>query len=232
MTFSRLFTLLIALIAISIGSAFLHTLAFPDPVWPLEKGERIALLPGTSVTQSFTSSRDYLRQVEILFGKFTLQDDDRLTVELRDSQCIAVLAQTKLAYQSFDSEHTYAFVFDPLQHSHNETYCLALTFESDRTIEKTKAPRLFTDLAAQASPFTLTEKGMPIANTAPIAIRPGYQNSSLFTTLGELTDRISQYKPIFLKDGFLVTFAILGLVLTFLALIVLGRETRSLDEER
>ncbi len=224
MSFQRFFLILTLLITLSLGTTFFHGLGFPDSAWPLDKGERVTLSAGATLTQTFTSSRDHLRQIEILFGKFTLQGEDRLKLELRDSTCATPLAQTTLSDRSFDSEHTYAFVFDRIPDSQDQTYCLALLFTSDREIEKSKAPRLFIDQRAQAPAYTLTEKDAPAQGIAPLAIRPGYSNASLLATLSELMNRISQYKPAFLKDGVLTVFAVLGLVLTFLSLILLARE--------
>lgn len=232
MSFKHSFLTLLFVITLSIGYAFYHSAAFPDPTWPLDKGERVTLSPGTTLTQTFTSNRDHLRRIEILFGKFTLQEEDRLTIELRDGTCSASLAETTLPRRAFDSEHTYSFVFDQIPDSRNQTYCLALLFESNRQIEKTKAPRLFTDLSAQAPPYAITEKDTVTPGNSPIAIRPGYVNASFVATLDELVDRISQYKPAFLKDGILIVLAIFGLGLTFMVPILLAHEKRVLEEEQ
>ncbi len=224
MTFQRFFFILCLFIALDLGYAFSRTLAFPDSAWPLDKGERITLTSGITLTQPFTSSRDHLRQIEILFGKFTLQGEDQLTLELRDRSCATPLAQTKLSKRSFDSEHTYAFIFDPIKHSQNQTFCLAVRFDSERPIEKSKAPRLFTDQRAQAPSYSLIDTDVVTPGQLPAAIRPGYSHASLLATLNELVDRISQYKPGFLKDGVVATLAVLGLFLTCLTLILLARE--------
>lgn len=230
MSFQRFFLILTLLITLSLGTTFFHGLGFPDSAWPLDKGERVTLSAGATLTQTFTSSRDHLRQIEILFGKFTLQGDDQLTLELRDSTCSTTLAETTLADRSFDSEHTYTFVFDPLEHSKDQTYCLALLFDSQRTIEKSKAPRLFTDQRAQAPSYILAEKDVITPGIFPLAIRPGYSNSSLINTLNELIDRISQYKPAFLKDGVVTAFAVFGLVFTFLVLLLLVHKDPASEE--
>lgn len=232
MSFQRLSHALIILIAVNLSLSFLHILAFPDPTWSLSKGERVNLPPHASLTQTFTANRTNLRRVEILFGKFTLQEEDWLTLELRDGACSTLLAQTKFARRSFDSEHTYAFVFDRIPDSRDQTYCLTILFTSDRSVEKTKAPRLFTDLSAQAPPYAITEKDSVTPGNSPIAIRPGYVNASFVATLDELVDRISQYKPAFLKDGILIVLAIFGLGLTFMVPILLAHEKRVLEEEQ
>lgn len=214
----------LALLLLATGYVFLRTVAFPDPSWPLDKGERVTLPAQATLTQPFAAHRDGLRQVEILLGKFTLKESDRLTLELRDEECAAVLSRTELKNESFDSEHTYAFIFDRIPDSEGRRFCLAASFSSGRNIPKDKTPRFFTDLSAEAASYTLegAEAGRTVGS-APVAIRPGYRPATLAATGDELTDRISQYKPPFLKGGFLVVFAALGLILTVGAACLLVR---------
>ncbi len=224
--FQTLTLTILVLTLLSIGGAFVRDFGLPDSTWPLDKGERVTLSPGESLTQTFTARRGGLSKVEILFGKFTLKNSDRLTLELRDERCEDVLARRELQDESFDSEHTYAFVFDRVEGSVDETYCFRAGFESSREVAKDKAPRFFTDRVSAAEPYLLEGDVGTFPGTGPIAIRPGYRNASLLADLSELTDRISQYKPAFLKGGWLAAAAASGLVLTLLSAILLLRENR------
>lgn len=222
--FKYLFYSLLALIALFISCAFARTFAFPDASWPLDKGERVIIAPSEILTQTIIANKDGLRRVEILFGKFTLMKEDELLVELRDSSCSSVLSQKRLSDQSFDSEYTHNFVFDRIQNSSNQTYCLTLTFTTNRPVAKDKSPRLFVDDSAEGTPYALKNIGGETKEgPGPLAIRPGYTNDSFFANANEFFDRISQYKPIFLKSWFLIVFSAGGLALTFFTLVLLIR---------
>ncbi len=228
MPFQHFSFLLLILIILMLSFSFLRILAFPDATWSLDKGERVNLSPKATLFQTFTAHHDNLRQIEILFGKFTLEKSDVLILELVQGECTGlsieslVLATEDLSSRSFDSEHPYTFVFDPIRDSENQRYCFMATFGTDRVIDKNKAPRFFTDLSKEEVPYTLSSERDP--GTDPIAIRPGYTNNSILTTFQELIDRISQYKPAFLKDGWLLFFASSGLIFTFLIAVLLMRE--------
>lgn len=233
MSFSRLFLIALFLCLASIGFTFGRIVAFPDSAsWPLDKGERVTLLPGDRLTQTFTGTRDGLRQIEILFGKFTLEGRDRLTLLLLDSSCSSPMASKTLSRRSFDSEHTFTFIFDQREASRDKEYCLGLSYETDRAIAKDKAPRLFTDLSAKGDPFVIAKSEMQESGNAPIAIRPGYRDQSFLSTMSELIDRISQYKPFFLKDGYLATLFVLSLVLTIAVIVLLTREEPGREENQ
>ncbi len=225
MTFKHLSYLALALILLFIGVSFLHTFAFPDPAWKLDKGERVTVSPGEVLSQTFISSQNGLRRIEILFGKFTLEADDRLAVELRDSSCSSLIAQETLSGRSYDSEHTHSFIFDRISDSKDKAYCLTFTFATDRPVAKGKSPRLFIDKAAPGSPYAfLNQGGGKEVGAGPIAIRPGYTHDSFSDNAKEFFERISQYKPLFLKNWFLIAFALGGLALTFLAIMLLIKE--------
>lgn len=228
MPFKYIFFSLLTLIALSIGFGFYQLFAFPDSAWPLKKGERVNLSPGEVLTQQFVANRDGLRRVEILFGKFSLERDDVFSIELRDANCSSVLAEKTFSGESFDSEYTYHFLFDRIENSKDQTFCFTSTFTTNRPVAKTKAPRFFIDEEAeQRTPHMIKNAGgETIPGIGPVAIRPGYTNSSFFANADEFFDRVSQYKPAFLKSWFLITFATLGVVLTFLTIALLIREEK------
>lgn len=219
------FLSLLILITVSISFGFVQQFAFPDPEWPLRKGDRVVLLPGEILEQQIATSRDGLQKIEVLFGKFELTGDAKLTLEVRDSSCTAVLAQKSLSETSFDSEYTHAFIFDRIPDSGGKIYCFRANFISNQPIKKEKAPRLFLDEEGKGAPYSLTnpggEKGV---GAGSLAIRPGYTNATFFANASEFFDRISQYKPFFLKGWFLITLVIIGFGLTFIIFISLGAE--------
>lgn len=222
------FYLVLGLILFSLIFGFLRLFGFPDSDWSLQKGERVVLLPGESLSQTFTTGRDGLRRIEILFGKFTLEGEDELMLELRDDTCSQILAQKTLVKKSFDSEYTYNFLFDAIHDSQNKTYCFMATFTTNRPVAKTKAPRFFIDEEAkQSALYTVTNpSGEKTPGPGLLAIRPGYINTSLVANGQEFFNRISQYKPFFLKSWFLLGLVTVGSITTFAAMIFLIREEK------
>lgn len=221
----HIFFALLGLIVLSLGATFVYTFAFPDASWPLKKGERVVLLPGESFEQLLTAPRDGLTKIEILFGKFTLEGDAELLVELRDQTCTSVLAQESIREQSFDSEYTYSFVFDRIQDSKDKTYCFTASFISNQPIKKDKAPRFFLDEEGQHFVHTFkNQAGERTEGPEPVAIRPSFTNDSFLTNVQELFDRISQYKASLFKGWVLMVLATLGFTLTILVTILLIRE--------
>lgn len=223
-SFQRIFWVILILVVLALGFGFGRLFAFPDSSWPLDKGERVTLAPGETLIQPFMGSRDGLRRVEILFGKFSLLEDDVLTLELRDTNCTNVLAKETFKKQSFDSEYTYSFLFNRIKNSKNQLYCVAFTFESNRKVTKEKAPRFFVDRSAQQPAYIIKSAGGETASTQATTIRPGYTNDSFFANADELFDRMSQYKPWFLKSWYLITFAVFGLILTLVVTTLLIKE--------
>ena len=65
------------------------------------------------------------------------------------------------------------------------------------------------------------DTGVP-RNDQSLSMRTVYRNATLWQDLGELNDRISQYKPWFLKDFFIGTIATLFVILstTLIALLI------------
>ncbi|GAB1446106.1 hypothetical protein MASR2M41_18570 [Flammeovirgaceae bacterium] len=225
MNVKYLFYSLLAVIALSIGVVFVSLFAFPDPTFRLEKGDRVTVLPDETLEQPFVSSRDGLRQIEVLFGNFNLQGDTRLLLELKDNACVTVLARKMLSHGSFDSEHTSSFTFDRIPDSGGKMYCFTARVSGTMPLKKDKAPRFFIDKASPAAPYSLiAPNGVQDRGTGAIAIRPGYANSTLSENVEELTDRISQYKPPFLKSWFLITFSFIGFILTLGTILLLIRE--------
>src|SRR5690349_5946307 len=145
MSYKHIFSLTLALILISLGVGFSHLFTFPDSAFPLQKGERINVLPGEVLTQTFASNRDGLQKIEILLGNFDLPRDSELILEVRDSSCDALIAHETLSGRSFDSEHTYSLLFDRIPDSGGKNYCFAAKFQSNQPVKKEKSPRFFVD---------------------------------------------------------------------------------------
>ncbi len=175
---------------ILIGVSFLRQLNFPDSVYVLEKGSRMEIIPGDVLQQKFTASRDGLSNLKILFGGKPLTKDYKLDLILADENCAKKIRKTTLrGGQKFNSKYLYDFKFSKIDDSKNKEYCLKIVYTTTAENPKKKEVRLFEnnnqDYAGQ------------------FIFRPSYKNPTITQDLYQLNQRMSQYKPWFLKGGYL-----------------------------
>lgn len=221
-------TVFLASIAVLTMLVFINLerqLGFPDTRFPLEKGEKIKLdEPGA--TQTFVARRDDLSGVNILFGGSSIKEGGTLSFTLLDEKCEKTLRKEKRFVKTLNADNSTNFSFSRIPDSAGKTFCFKTSFAPEKGSKKA---------AIFAVPNTLPDEKLALiinGENRPgesLAIRPVYRNANLFADLVELNQRISQYKPWFLKDAFLATIIILsiGLSFTFLFLAVLSKEMDS-----
>ncbi|GBE16715.1 hypothetical protein BMS3Abin15_00537 [bacterium BMS3Abin15] len=216
----------LAILIIALSFVFYYlavTWDFPDSQWVIDKGnnEKIELEPGEKVTQKFTASRNNLSRIEILFAKANLSPGGKIIMEVNDENCSEKIRQAALNVVRLSSDSTYSFNFPKIKDSAGKTYCLVLYFEETKGKTK-KDPRIFihpNPPAANAGLYNQT-LGEEYENQS-LAMRPAYQNDSWRENLQELNQRISQYKPWFLKAGYLGVIAFSFIILSILLIVIL-----------
>lgn len=194
--------------------------SFPDPTWPLLKEEKIELEKNQPLFQVFTARRDNLSRVEFLMSSASIKPGGRLKLELRDETCSQILRQASWKVSNLDSEDTYAFRFRRLENSQGKDFCFSASFEPQD--EKKKAKIFLHNQPPAGSQYFLNSATGEKFSDRSLSLRPGYQNASLGKNLTELNQRISQYKPWFLKHYFLslIIFAFLFLSLLIVSLLI------------
>lgn len=191
--------------------------SFPDTSWPLEKDEKVKIEAGTPLVQKFTANRDGLARIKVLFANSSLGDGGTLAMKIYDETCVSFLRQSTFTVTSLDSDNTIDFAFSRIPDSKDKAFCLNLTYEPKKGA---KSANIF--LLNNPSPESqfLSLNGQ-VRPDQSIAMRPAYQNASWWQNIIELDQRISQYKPWFLKSYYLMAIAFLFIFFSILAVVLL-----------
>lgn len=199
----NIFLTVFAVLLLAIFFQFFSLLSFPDSNIVLTKGDTVKLQPDTSLTQKFTANRDGLAKVEFLLRTpgIVFENNDVMQMTLADENCQNPIRQGEMKESFLNSGNLYEFSFAKIENSQNKTFCVIATFKPIKA--SAKAIQLFTQDGTQLS------------------IRQVYVNDNVWQNLSELNQRISQYKPFFLKHAFLATISILFIILSILLVLTL-----------
>lgn len=193
-----------AIFLIAIFFKFAQLLSFPDSSIVLQKGLLVKIQPKETVTQKFTADRNGLAKVEALLRSpgIKYENGDKMEMKLLEENCEKIIFTGELKLLFLNSNNLYEFNFPRIDDSKNKTYCLSATFQNKKANAKS------------IQFFTAGDQ-----ENQPLSIRPVYKNSNIFENLSELNQRISQYKPWFLKHYFL-WFISFGFILLSILIIV------------
>ena len=185
---------------------FFSLLSFTDSSVVLQKGLKIKINPGETLTQKFTANRNGLAKVEILMHQSGIkyENGDKVQAKISDKDCQNVLREGELKESFLDTENLYLFSFAPISDSEDKEFCFIATF---LPVNPTAKSLQF---------FTTGEE-----ENQPYSIRTVYKNQNILQDLSELNQRISQYKPWFLKHYYLYTVSILFIILSISLVVIL-----------
>lgn len=216
-SYSKIFLLFLLSIALlGIGWQFTNQFSFRDSAIILTKGDPIKILPGQTLTQTFIPKQGALKRIEFLVRNPEPKKGDLITVTLADSHCQMPLRETTLKKGYLQSDNLFIATFNPpLSVSADDVLCVMLHFNGQK--HRSEFLRFFTQ-ESRSETFRELKINSEVQADQVLSIRPAYTYPTLFQNLETLNNRISQYKPWFLKDVFLT-----GIVFTFLSstLIVL-----------
>lgn len=217
--YKKILLLFLGILIFLIFSRFFSILSFPDSTAVLDKGEVLNIYPKQSLSQTFVAGRDNLSKIEFLLRTPGIKAGDTLHVKLADATCATPLRQGILEVPFLNSDNLYVFQFPRVEDSNGKKYCAILSYET--TISKDKYLRLFTTENNDPD-MTLTpsSNNMELKNQS-LSMRLVYNNDSVGQDLRELNQRISQYKPWFLKHFFIAAIAVLFIVLSISLVIIL-----------
>jgi hypothetical protein len=207
--FLAIFLLLFAIIFWNFSRAW----SFHDTSWPLEKGEKEKIR--TEIMQKFKAERDGLARIKVLFGSSDVSPGGTFTLDILDEDCKKSVRKIELDITSLESDKLTDFIFPKIKDSNGKTYCLTLSY--DQMKGGKKAEIFLSPRAPQVTYFSingqeLTDKSMPM--------RPAYKNASIFGDIEEMNQRISQYKPFFLKHYYLY-FIVFGFLILSIGLVII-----------
>ena len=201
----KIFLAIFGLLLVAIFWRFATELSFPDSSINLQKGLTVKLQSKNSLTQKFTATRAGLTKIEVLLRSpgIEFEKGDQMTMQLADENCQKIISKGKLQSSFLSSNNLYEFVFPKIDDSKDKTYCLIATFQAQRS--DTKNVQFFT---------------MGDAADQPLSLRPVYRNQNVLQNLNELNQRMSQYKPWFLKHYFL-WFVVFGFIFLSIGLVAI-----------
>lgn len=198
---------------------FSSILYFPDSEIVLDKGEAIKLEAGHSLTQKFLSKRNNLAKLEFLLSAEGIKEGNTVKMKIADENCSNVIREGELKKAFLDSKNLYDFEFSKISDSKDKIYCTIISFKTKK--EKTKKLQIFTQKET-TSPFSAKNIDTDEEFSGQsLSLRTAYKNDNLFQNLNELNQRISQYKPWFLKHYYLNGIIFLFLLLSTVIVILL-----------
>lgn len=196
---------------------FVSRWGFPDTNWDLSgNGEKIEVSKGNKIIQKFKAGRDNLSRIRILFGRSYNKDGGEINLRIFDENCENLIREKSFERSSIQSEGYYDFKFSKIADSKDNNFCLAIDFKPEK--EKYKKLNVFLG-SNSVSESQLLINDQEIKNSA-LAMRPAYQSDSFWGNVEELNQRISQYKPWFLKNIYLYAVFFLFILLTFFLAIL------------
>ena len=214
----QIFLTLSAVLLAAVIIVLARSWAFSDMEWTVDKGEKVNIT-GSGITETFSTSRDGLSEMSILFGSSRLRGGGTLHLSVLDASCKTELRASDIHASGLSSDNTVEFPFASIADSNGKTYCLHLSYEPDPGTGGV-ATVFITDAVGAALGTQLSLDDIPRASMS-LSMRPSYRNASIFGDLRELTERISQYKPWFLKDALIATIALVSIVLS-LGIVVIA----------
>jgi hypothetical protein len=191
--------------------------SFSDPNWPLGKDEKVKIKNGTQIVQKFTADRNGLARIEVLFGSSNLDQGATLTMKIYDETCSGLIRESSFFSPSIGSDNTEDFVFSKIPDSKNKTFCLNLSFSP---VINSKSTTVFAVSNSMSQNKSLMIDGQNFSGQS-LSMRPAYKNNNLWGDLTELNQRISQYKPWFLKHYYLAAVALSFIILSFILVAIL-----------
>lgn len=172
----------------------------------LGKTKKVTLSPGAPVTQTFTAHDNGLSQVRFVMGNVELQNNDFLEFRLLNETCSDTIAVKKFDTKPGEQGAYTVFAFPTISDSLGKTYCFSATYLSDEDRKGEKPYLSATDVPDPLfADRTLTDTNKNrVYPSQTLFLRPAYTNGSLSGDLWNLIERLSQYKPAFLKGWSIV----------------------------
>ena len=206
LTPAKLLLLFAAVIFAVVFWRFYSLLFFPDSSIVLQKGLGVKLNPQETLAQKFTANRNGLAKIETIMHKSGIkyENGDKVETKIADKNCQEILREGELKKSFLDSENLYEFKFSPILDSEEKEFCFIATFLPKN--DKAKSLQFYRTGEEENQPYS---------------IRPVYKNQNIFQDASELNQRISQYKPWFLKHYYLYAVSILFIILSVSLVIIL-----------
>ncbi|MCW1888688.1 MAG: hypothetical protein KIH67_004000 [Candidatus Moranbacteria bacterium] len=196
----------------SIILGFTSKLHFPDSDYNfLGKKDRARLSIDKPLSQVFVAQENGLSEVKVHIGGLDLWPGEALVFELRDESCAHTLATDSWTPLKPKPLNYTRFTFERIPESMEKKYCAYITYTSPYDRKTNDAPYINTNELAGKS-YTAVSKNKVYENET-LQLRPAYSTDSFAADTWRLIERMSQYKPTYIKGLpllLLFGFTILG----------------------
>ena len=199
---------------------FINLLSFTDQSTSSEReSKQEKMYPNSPIIQKITASENNLNQINISIGKFSADFMEKINLEVNDENCEKIIAQSSINALTWNSPNYEKFRFKTILDSKNKKYCLKFTYipfkkEQDRRT-------YISSYEYEGSSYVNTGKSVEEQKNRSLELKSAYENDSTWQNFSELSDRMSQYKPDYLKGIYLKTLFILSFVLVMLLVVVI-----------
>lgn len=186
----------------------------------LGKTKKITLSPGSPVTQTFVAKESNLHQIRVVLGRSDIKLGEHIEFRLLDEDCQNTLASDIYSHKPPMQGAYTVFSFPAIVESTSKKYCFSATYFSDENRKGEKPYLSATDVpdSVFADRTLIDTSKNKVYPGQTLFLRPAYTSGSLSGDLSRLVDRLSQYKPAFLKSWSIITlFTILIIGSTTLA---------------
>ncbi len=207
--------------------AFMNQLHFPDSSKNfLGDTKRAELSANGPITQAFLANQDNLEGFQIFMGDTELGLGERIDFALLDASCNTVLYRSSRTMFSLPATRDIRFTFPTLPRSLDTAYCLSIEYRPGLAKRKDRPYiRVTEDEQSKDSSYTDHGKGKAYPGRT-LQIRPFYapQEGSIANRVEAIENRLSQYKPAFIK-GLMLALGASGFLLGIVFFVWIGRRT-------
>lgn len=167
----------------------------------LGKTKKVTLSPGMPASQTFTAHENGLHQVRVVLGDADIRRGEHIGFQLMDEACATEIASVDFSGEPSKQGAYTVFPFEAISDSMGKRYCFVATYFSD---ENRKGDKPYLSATDDPDP-TFSDRTLIDSNkertyeSHSLFLRPAYTEGSLSADLDTLLDRLSQYKPGFLK---------------------------------
>ncbi|PIP26516.1 MAG: hypothetical protein CO140_03275 [Candidatus Moranbacteria bacterium CG_4_9_14_3_um_filter_40_7] len=199
---------------------FFNFLSFADSALNFKgDNKQEKFYPNSPLIQKITAAENNFNQVNVSLSKFSPQLGDKIILEVADESCEKIMAESKRDMFSWRSPGYEKFRFPAIADSQDKTYCLKFTHVLGK-FKPAKKPYI-SAYPAEGSSYINTGKSMEEQKNRSLKLKPAYGRDSYRQNFSQLIDRMSQYKPDYLKSEFLITLFGLSLALIFFVSILI-----------
>jgi hypothetical protein len=222
---NRIINTILLIAAIGIIGFFLVQftlhLSFPSS-GILDRANRIQLISNAPLKQKFVASQNNLSRIKFAIDDYKLMLGDKMDIQISDGDCANTINENIVGMSTLLLENYNNFDFPPIQDSKDKQYCFILNYLPFNT-DTTSTPEIY--YSKNSPPFISlldSSTGKEYTNRA-LAIKIAYRKDNWRQTIDELFQRISQYKPWFLKKYYLAYLVELILLMAIILIVCLTR---------